>query len=311
MTTLQTRYRHVSIGAFALLCLCIVVILWGAFVRFSHSGDGCGESWPLCHGSVVPLLGGSAIWIEYVHRLTSGLYGVGVVALVVFIFRRIQERTTLHFFALGVLFFTVTEALIGAGLVLRGMVAENTSLERILWLVGHLINTLFLLYFLVGMFFQSKFPDWRCKRFPRLRYTLPLLLFVALAMLGSIASLSNTLYPSTELAAGIAEDFSSESPLLVRLRIIHPLLGVLFFLSLAFFWSPYQSVRVPFGKPLGAGVLIALCGVTAIIGLCTLLLLSPLPARLLHLLLADLVWIHLVGLALFAEQKRTAHEHAF
>ena len=308
MTTLQARYRQVSIGAFALLCLCLVVILWGAFVRFSHSGDGCGESWPLCHGSVVPLLGGSAIWIEYVHRLTSGLYGLGVLAIVVFVFQRIKERTTLHFFALGVLFFTVTEALIGAGLVLRGMVAENTSLERLYWLVGHLINTLFLLYFLVGMFFQSKFPDWRCKALPRLRYTIPLLLFITIAIFGSVASLSNTLYPSSELAGGLVKDFSSESPLLIRLRIIHPLLGILFFLSLTFFWSPYQSVRVPFRRPLGAGALVALSGTTAIIGLCTLLLLSPLPARLLHLLMADLVWILLVGLALFAEQKRISHQ---
>ncbi|NBW40304.1 hypothetical protein EBR25_04765 [bacterium] len=292
------RYKRIERSALALIFLCLFVILWGAFVRFSHSGDGCGESWPLCHGAIVPLIGGSAVWIEYVHRITSGLFGIGVAVLVLYIFCGMRERGQVHNFSLAVLFFTITEALIGAGLVLRGMVADNASLERMYWLIGHLINTLFLLYFLVALFIQAKFPSWKIPFIPALRYSLPLLFFIAIAMFGSVASLSGTLYPSVDLFNDFAKDFSSESPLLIRLRILHPCLGILFFLSLVLLWNPYREIRFQFEGMFRGAMLVSLVGATALVGLMTLLMLSPLPARLLHLLFADLVWLYLVALAL-------------
>ena len=32
----------------------LLVIVWGAYVRASGSGAGCGNHWPLCNGVVVP-----------------------------------------------------------------------------------------------------------------------------------------------------------------------------------------------------------------------------------------------------------------
>ena len=69
--------------AWLLLACNIGVILWGAYVRASGSGAGCGSHWPLCNGEVIPRLPATATLIEYSHRLTSGAALLGVVALFV------------------------------------------------------------------------------------------------------------------------------------------------------------------------------------------------------------------------------------
>src|ERR1043165_6000488 len=55
------------------LTITVVVIVWGAVVRATGSGAGCGSHWPLCNGVVVPIAPRAATVIEFVHRLTSGL----------------------------------------------------------------------------------------------------------------------------------------------------------------------------------------------------------------------------------------------
>ena len=57
----------------------LFVILWGAYVRLSHSGDGCGQSWPLCKGQLFPTQ--FYMWVEWLHRFTSALSIVFIVLL--------------------------------------------------------------------------------------------------------------------------------------------------------------------------------------------------------------------------------------
>ena len=59
--------------AWITLAVTIVVIVWGAVVRTTGSGAGCGSHWPLCNGGVVPLAPTTATIIEFTHRLTSGV----------------------------------------------------------------------------------------------------------------------------------------------------------------------------------------------------------------------------------------------
>jgi heme A synthase len=61
----------------------IAVILWGAYVRVSGSGAGCGSRWPLCNGEILPLGAQAQTLIEFVHRVTSALSLVIVSFLVV------------------------------------------------------------------------------------------------------------------------------------------------------------------------------------------------------------------------------------
>src|SRR5258708_39175324 len=66
----------------------VLVILWGALVRASGSGAGCGNHWPLCNGQVIPSLQSIHTIIEFTHRLMSGgVDGFVVLALVVWVFR--------------------------------------------------------------------------------------------------------------------------------------------------------------------------------------------------------------------------------
>nr|WP_306301204.1 COX15/CtaA family protein [Thalassobacillus sp. C254] len=59
----------------------LIVLLQGALVTKTESGDGCGSTWPLCFGEVVPTSPAVETIIEYSHRLVSGLLGIMVIIL--------------------------------------------------------------------------------------------------------------------------------------------------------------------------------------------------------------------------------------
>src|SRR5688500_14139852 len=123
----------------------IGVILWGAYVRATGSGAGCGEHWPLCNGVIVPRAAQAATVIEFTHRLTSGLADLLAIALPLWARRVFPAGHIVRKAAMWTLIHNVTEGLLGASLVLLGHVAENTSAWRGVSLSVHLINTLFLL----------------------------------------------------------------------------------------------------------------------------------------------------------------------
>ena len=105
----------------------LAVILWGAYVRASGSGAGCGAHWPLCNGEVIPRAPSIATLVEYSHRLTSGLALLGVVALMVWTWRVWGRGHPARRGALLSLIFILTEAAVGAGLVLFELVADNAK----------------------------------------------------------------------------------------------------------------------------------------------------------------------------------------
>ena len=62
--------------------LTIGLIVFGAVVRVTDSGLGCGNQWPLCNGTIFPPLDNLTAWIEWLHRLFAALIGVfGLVTL--------------------------------------------------------------------------------------------------------------------------------------------------------------------------------------------------------------------------------------
>src|SRR5271167_1479156 len=50
----------------------VAVIHWGALVRATGSGAGCGNHWPLCNGEVIPTSPRIATMIEFTHRAMTG-----------------------------------------------------------------------------------------------------------------------------------------------------------------------------------------------------------------------------------------------
>ena len=78
--------------AWAVLAYNVAVVLWGALVRVTGSGAGCGNHWPLCNGMAAPLSPSAATAIEFTHRMMSGLDAFLVLGLLVWAFRSFPRR---------------------------------------------------------------------------------------------------------------------------------------------------------------------------------------------------------------------------
>src|SRR5262249_45421551 len=85
--------------AWGVLAYTVAVVLFGAVVRITGSGAGCGQHWPTCQGEVVHLPKTVATAIELSHRLTSGLSLVLVVAVAVTAWRRFPAKHPTRVFA--------------------------------------------------------------------------------------------------------------------------------------------------------------------------------------------------------------------
>lgn len=284
----------------------VLVIIWGVFLRASKSGDGCGQHWLTCHGEVIPSAPELKTVIEFFHRVTSAVDGLVVLALLVWAFslRRSNgsEREVLVLkMAAGSFLFVVIEGLIGAGLVLTGNTAETLTPARPLWMAGHLINTLILLAFLTMTAWYASGGrrfDFKAERKILLFLGLGVAGILLVGISGSVAALSSMIFPSQTLSEGITKDFSGTSHVLLRLRVSHPILSVTvgFFLIFLAGWLKSKP-DAGAGTKRWASVLGGLILVQLIWGAFTLLTLAPIVMQLVHLLLADAVWISFVLLS--------------
>lgn len=276
-----TSRKSFALSMLAFLIYNFLVILWGAWVRISFSGDGCGSSWPLCADQFIPQAADMAQWIEWSHRLSTGIFGL--VALALFIWGRVlyprqhPVRTSLIF----MLIFTLSEALIGAALVKLELVGNNASIFRA-WAIGfHQINSLALTVCIFLSFMQAQSIHELHPKFKSVFKCL-LLFLSGVAFTGALAALAGTLYPSMNLITGFLADINSASPLLIRLRLSHPVLASLFCV-LTFLWLLKQQECFSPRKfsLLGSYLIFALS-----FGWATLLNLSPVWMKLMHLSLA-------------------------
>jgi heme A synthase len=135
--------RFARFAGFLLVYL-LAVIVFGAWVRITGSGAGCGEHWPSCHGQLVPRTPSQATLIEYTHRLTSGLLGLLALALPVWAWRCFPPGHGARRASTGTLLLVAVEAAIGAGLVKNRLVADDASVARAVVVGLHLVNTMLL-----------------------------------------------------------------------------------------------------------------------------------------------------------------------
>lgn len=294
--------------SWATLIATLGVIVWGGYVRASGSGAGCGSHWPLCNGEIIPRPESIQTIVEYTHRLTSGL--VMILSVVQFFFaRRVFAKGHRVRWAAGVsLFFMMTEALVGAGIVLLEYVADNASIARAIWMGAHLVNTFILV---AAMTITAHWAGtdapfrWRHRSGTALALLVALLSMLFVGMTGAIAALGDTLFPASSLAEGLAHDFSPTAHILVRLRITHPLVALgsaAYVLVLSHLLARRgQTLRRAAMLTQGA-VLLQVAG-----GFVNLLLLAPIWMQMVHLLVADFVWIALV---LFAATSLESEEAA-
>lgn len=293
-------YRNLALGT---LAYNLFVVGWGALVRATGSGAGCGNHWPLCNGEVLPLAPSLKTIIEFTHRSTSGIDGTLSLILLVLAFSSFPRghRTRRG----AVMFFSamVLEALFGALLVKLGLVEQNASPLRAVGISLHQVVTFYLFGALaLTALWADGLGELRLRNQGPLSAVLvaALLALPLLAITGAIAALGDTLFPAGSLAAGMRQDFAPTASFLLHLRVVHPFLAVgSFALVGAAAWTASSlrpsprvkdaayAVGIVFLVQLGAGAL-------------NLVLLAPTWMQLVHLLLADLTWLALVRLAAVA-----------
>ncbi len=292
-----TRTANFSRFAWGVLAWNILVVLWGAYVRASGSGAGCGSHWPLCNGEVVPVAPRIETIIEFTHRVMSGVALAGVTTLWLWSRASFARGSRARRMALASFVLLITEALLGAGLVLFNYVDKDASIGRAFYLSLHLVNTLLLLGALVlTAWFSRGVVPTSARRSSFVVAALPIAILVSVT--GAIAALGDTLFPALSLAQGFHQDFSAAANFLLRLRILHPALAILagcYFVAVSVMVLRSKQ-QTKLATKLAIGVLIlALAQLGA--GAINLLLLAPVWMQITHLLLADSLWIGLVLLA--------------
>lgn len=278
----------------------LAVVGWGAFVRASGSGAGCGSHWPLCNGVLVPRSPARTTIIELTHRLTSGLDGALALLLLAAALlafprgHRARRGATLFVGAM------VLEALLGAGLVKLGLVAHDASSLRAVGMALHQVATFYLLASLgLTVLWAGGLPRMQLRRQGLLGalHLLALGCLPLLAATGAVAALGDTLFPSTSLAQGFHADFSPAAHLLLRLRVVHPALALLSLGAVAAAAASAALLRPSPAVQAAAAAVGALYLLQLAVGLCNLALLAPTWLQLVHLLLADLTWLAVGNLA--------------
>lgn len=282
----------------------LLVILWGAFVRATGSGAGCGSHWPTCNGEVIPRPESVETLVEFTHRLTSGLALLMVLALFVWAFRTHPRKHVVRLGASLSLLFIITEALIGAGLVLFEWVAHNTSVARAISMALHLVNTFLLLAALsLTAWWASGGLRFRLRGQGRV---LRLIASALAAMLvvgatGAVIALGDTLF----LGLGIQPEDSPLVRTLILLRPVHPIVAILAGVHLVVVGIWVLNRRPSPSAARWAMGMVMLYVVQLLAGAINVVLKAPVWMQLVHLLLSDLIWIALV---LFAASALATEE---
>ena len=267
------------------LLLSIASILAGAFVRATGSGDGCGATWPTCKGKIIPALSDTSELIEFSHRSVSGV--LLVVTLIIFAkTRKFQKESLVRAVTNYLTFFVIFEALIGAVIVIFEWVGLNSSLPRIIAVPIHLVNTFGLLgsYAILYKILQDDLQN--IKNMFNKNFLLISSLFLLSGATGSITALADVLFPSASFVEGFLADFDRTSEVLTRLRILHPIISSTLSIVLYVYATGIRKKYNVSVKPLQTLILIAV-----FLGVINVLSNIVLPLSILHLAIADFLWI--------------------
>jgi len=281
--------------AWATLYFNVAVVLWGAFVRATGSGAGCGNRWPGC-GDVLRTSGNVQTIIEFTHRMTSGVALLTVSILVLWCWRTTSKRNWARYSAILAAAFLANEALLGAALVLLGHVARDQSAGRAVFLCLHFGNTLLLLAMLAltAAWLQSGSTNFALiqNRTRVSTVVVGLAAVMGIGMTGTMAALGDTLFPATSLRASVLQDFASNTPGLLHFRLLHPILAVV--AGFYVIWVVLEKTSRRIQQSCTSRVLLILVFTELGIGLLNVFLLAPVWLQILHLLVADVLWIFLV-----------------
>ncbi len=311
----QTGGRGLSLAtlAWAALAYNVLVILWGAYVRVSGSGAGCGSHWPLCNGVALPPSPTLHTVIELSHRLTSGLSGMLALGLAVWVLWRRPKGDPVRFGAVLSLGLIVFEGLIGGVQVLLGLTASSTDPARGFVQGLHLANTFALMAaLLLTALWASGAPSIRWGGQGALGWAVAVAVagMLLLGMAGAVTALGDLLF-RPEGAVGLETvrgDFAATAGIIERLRVVHPLLALFVSGYLLVFANWAQKARPSREGGRWSLILVGVIAAQMLAGFLNVALRAPNWMQLTHLLLACLMWLVTVRLcfAFLAARGRVA-----
>jgi heme A synthase len=282
-TSRLTRAATVTLG------YTIFVILFGAIVRITRSGAGCGQHWPTCNGEIAHLPRRFETVIEFSHRVTSAGSLIAVLAFTAIVVRGVPAGHRLRKMAYAAVFMMLVEALIGAALVLFRLVVDDASKARAFVMPAHLLSTFALVAILTLATLWSKPPlpaatEPRALGPARGWLVLGALTLVVVAVTGAMS-----------LAGRLAEDQGAHANFLQRLRVLHPVLAVASAAFVAHLAAAYGHAG-PRARRASRAV-IAFAGVQLAAGTLNVILSAPGWLQVAHLGLALGLWVSYVALA--------------
>jgi heme a synthase len=293
----NSRSRHVlRVARFAWATLVCngAVVLWGAYVRATGSGAGCGNKWPICNGDVLGASARTQTIVEFTHRVSSAIALLMVAGLVFWCWQVTSKGDWARYAAVLAAAFLANEALLGGALVLLGHVAQDQSGGRIVFLCLHFGNTLLLLAMLTltATWLRGGSFKFRARSAEIGAVAVGLLATMVIGITGAVAALGDTLFPATSLRSSLLQDFSAGTPTLLRFRLLHPAVAAV--AASYIFWLIFRSStrRSRFSQP-AVALIVALFAQIGL-GVMNVILLAPVWLQILHLFLGDVFWILLV-----------------
>src|SRR5205085_4500580 len=77
--------------SYAALIVAFTHLVFGAIVRISGSGMGCGDHWPLCYGRLFPPMNRPDLVVEWTHRLLASILVLTVASFALVAWRGRRE----------------------------------------------------------------------------------------------------------------------------------------------------------------------------------------------------------------------------
>lgn len=282
--------------AWGALAYNVLVILWGAVVRVTGSGAGCGSHWPTCNGAALPPSPTLHTVIEFSHRLTSGLSGFLALALVALVLWRFPRGHPARLGAALSLGLIVFEGLIGGAQVLLGLTAQSRDPARGFVQGVHLANTFLLLgALLLTALWVSGAPRLKLARQGWLGWgaLAALIGMLLLGMAGAVTALGDLLFvPQGGVGLDtVRRDFSASATVIENLRVVHPLLALLVSGYLVWFAGRAVQSRPSESANRWRLALLAVIGAQVLTGFVNVALRAPGWMQLTHLFLACMMWL--------------------
>ncbi|MBT8198380.1 MAG: COX15/CtaA family protein [Acidimicrobiia bacterium] len=299
--------RFVQLAWFSLV-VTTIVISTGALVRATESGAGCGESWPRCDGALIPVSTDAATVIEFTHRMATVASSIAVAWLVIWALRAVGRSHRVGRAALATAGFFAGEVVIGALLVVFGWVDQDSSVGRLIVVPLHLVNTFLLLGAITLVAWWAaghRAIEWKGAARRPVAVAIGGMLLIGIT--GAWNALADTLFPPDSVLDAVRQEFGNSAELLVRLRVIHPIVAIAVGLSLVWFARRVRARLDDDARRFSRWIELIVFG-QFVIGILNIALLTPVEVQLIHLAVADVLWVLVVLVAASALETSSRPE---